>query len=331
MWWLVLIYIAVTALVIFCAVSLSSILDQLDKRTKISSVFLGGLVLAVVTSLPDLFTAIASVCFIKQPSLAFGGILGSNIINLAILSFFVVLSTKQFVQGDVSKKFFNTTIASLVVAILLLINAFVPTAFVIPAINLNAISLIIVAIYTVMLLLNRGDEKTHTVDTLTVSKFSIKQLTWFFILCSIALILCSIALSFITNVLSDYYMIDKNLAGALFLGLSTSLPEIVTSAVFIKKKNFNLAVGSIVGSVAFNWIILVLADILYIDGTIYMKDLSAQVLTGFLAGALLIMSITLSIKCFAKKQEKLRWLYFLFGVITIAITLAYLITSFYIL
>ncbi len=331
MWWLIIVYLVVTALVIFCAVSLSSILDQLDKRTKISSVFLGGLVLAVVTSLPDLFTAISSAIFIKQPSLAFGGILGGNIINLAILAFFIAMSTKLFLESNVSKKFFITTIASLIISVLLLINAFIPTSFVIPGINVNSISIIIVAIYTVMLLLNRGEEKAHTVDTLVVSKYSVKTLVLFFVLCAIALILCSTGLSFITNVLSDYYMIDKSLSGALFLGLATALPEIVTTIVFIKKKNFNLAVGSIVGSVAFNWMILVIVDILFIDGTIFMKDLSAQVLTGFLTAAIVLISITLSLKCFAKKQESLRWLYFSLGVAIVSLTLAYLVTAFYIL
>ena len=331
MWWLVLIYIIVTALVIFCAVALSSILDQLDKRTRISSVFLGGLVLAIVTSLPDLFTALSSVCFIKEPELAFGGILGGNIINLAILAFFIAVSTKTFSETTINKRFIITTVISLIISIILLLNAFLPDSFMIPGINVNAISICIVALYTIMLVLNKGDHKTNAVDTLVVSKYSVKKLVLFFVLCAIALILCAVALSYITNILSDYYSIDKNLAGALFLGLSTALPEIVTTTVFIKKKNFNLAVGSIVGSVAFNWLILVLSDIFYFDGTIFMKDANAQMLTGFLTGALALMTAILLLNAFLKKKNAWRWLYFCLSIAVVALTVAYLVTAFYIL
>ena len=331
MWWLVLIYIIVTALVIFCAVALSSILDQLDKRTRISSVFLGGLVLAIVTSLPDLFTALSSVCFIKEPELAFGGILGGNIINLSILAFFIAVSTKTFSETTINKRFIITTVISLIISIVLLLNAFLPDSFMIPGLNVNAISICIVALYTIMLVLNKGDHKTNAVDTLVVSKYSVKKLVLFFVLCAIALILCAVALSYITNILSDYYSIDKNLAGALFLGLSTALPEIVTTTVFIKKKNFNLAVGSIVGSVAFNWLILVLSDIFYFDGTIFMKDANAQMLTGFLTGALALMTAILLFNAFLKKKNAWRWLYFCLSVAVVALTVAYLVTAFYIL
>ena len=331
MWWLIIIYIVVTALVIFCAVALSSILDQLDKRTRISSVFLGGLVLAVVTSLPDLFTALSSACFIKEPELAFGGILGGDIINLAILAFFIAACTKTFSESTINKRFLITTIVSLIISIVLLLNAFLPDSFVIPGINVNAISLVIVVLYTVMLFLNKGDHKENTVDTVVVSKYSVKQLVWFFVLCAIALIICAVGLTYITNVLADYYMIDKNLAGALFLGLSTALPEIVTTIVFIKKKNFNLAVGSIVGSVAFNWLILVLSDIFYFEGTIFMKDQSAQILTGFLTCALALTAIVIAFNCFLKKKNAWRWLYFSLAVAIVAVTLAYLVTAFYVL
>ncbi len=331
MWWLIIIYIVVTALVIFCAVALSSILDQLDKRTRISSVFLGGLVLAVVTSLPDLFTALSSACFIKEPELAFGGILGGDIINLAILAFFIAACTKTFSESTINKRFLITTIVSLIISIVLLLNAFLPDSFMIPGINVNAISLVIVVLYTVMLFLNKGDHKENTVDTLVVSKYSVKQLVWFFVLCAIALIICAVGLTYITNVLADYYMIDKNLAGALFLGLSTALPEIVTTIVFIKKKNFNLAVGSIVGSVAFNWLILVLSDIFYFEGTIFMKDQSAQILTGFLTCALALTAIVIAFNCFLKKKNAWRWLYFSLAVAIVAVTLAYLVTAFYVL
>lgn len=328
MWWLILIYLAVTALVVFCAVALSSILDQLDKRTKVSSVFLGGLVLAIVTSLPDLFTAISSVCFIKEPNLAFGGILGSNIVNIAILSFFILISVKLFSTTKVNKRFLITTITSLIISLALLIYALLPKSFVIPEINVNGLCIFIVAIYALMLFLNRGDIKQSTAETMIVGKYSIRQLVWFFVLCSIALIALAIGLTYITNVLADFYIIDKNLAGAIFLGISTALPEIVTTLVFVKKKNFNLAISSIVGSVAFNWLILVVGDVFFFSGSIFMQNLSARLLTCSLTASLASIAIIIAVNCFAKNKEKWKWFYCLMAGINIALYISYLVVSF---
>lgn len=328
MWWLILIYLAVTGLVVLCAVSISSILDQLDKRTKISSVFLGGLVLAIVTSLPDLFTAISSVCFIKEPNLAYGGILGGNIVNLAILGCFMAICFKLYSQTQINKRFLITTISSLIIAVMLFAYSYISQSFVIPAINVNALSIIIVAVYALMLYLNRGDIKQSTAETISTYRYSIKQLVLFFVLSAISLIALAIGLSYITNVLADFYMIDKNLAGALFLGLSTALPEIVTTIVFIRKKNFNLAVSSIVGSVAFNWLILVVSDIFFFGGSIFMKGTSAQLLTGFLTISLALTSISIFANSFAKDRSKWRWLYCSIGVLIVLLTITYLVLSF---
>lgn len=329
MWWLILIYIVVVALVILCSVSISSLLDQLDKRTRISSVFLGGVVLAIITSLPDLFTALSSICFVQNPELAFGGVLGGNFVNIAILGMAMCICTRLYSQTQINKRFLIATIVSLIISIMLLIYAVSSTSLVIPAINVNGLSLIIIALYTFMLFLNRGEKKEITATAIPVSKYSVKQLMLFFAISAIALIALSIGLSYISNVLADYYMIDSTLAGALFIGLATTLPEIVTTIVFIRKKNFNLIVSSITGTVAFNWVILVLCDIFYFNGTVYLQNESAQVLLSFLTVMLSVLAISLATKCFRKKDD-LRWLYFCFGVSLVALALAYLVIAFFI-
>ena len=79
-------YIVLAVLVIGLSMRLSSYVDMLDKQTNLSGAFLGGVMLAAVTSLPELFTSISGVVFLNEPELVVGNILGSNLFNVAALS-----------------------------------------------------------------------------------------------------------------------------------------------------------------------------------------------------------------------------------------------------
>lgn len=60
-------------------------MDIIDKRTSISGAFIGGVILAAITSLPELFTSISATALLGQPELVIGNILGSDIFNTAVL------------------------------------------------------------------------------------------------------------------------------------------------------------------------------------------------------------------------------------------------------
>ena len=57
-------FFVLAAAILFLSVKLSEYVDLLDKSTKVSGAFIGGVLLAAVTSLPELFTSISAVLFI---------------------------------------------------------------------------------------------------------------------------------------------------------------------------------------------------------------------------------------------------------------------------
>lgn len=56
-------------LVVYLSVRLSYYVDCLDKKTNLSGAFIGGVMLAAVTSLPELFTSLTAVLALDQPDL----------------------------------------------------------------------------------------------------------------------------------------------------------------------------------------------------------------------------------------------------------------------
>ena len=74
-------YLLLAALTVFLSVKLSYYVDCLDQKTNLSGAFIGGVLLAAVTSLPELFTSLTAVLALDQPNLVQGNVLGSNVFN----------------------------------------------------------------------------------------------------------------------------------------------------------------------------------------------------------------------------------------------------------
>lgn len=76
-------YMLMVALIVFLSMKLGKYVDIIDAKSKISGAFIGGVMLAAVTSLPELFTSLTAVWVVRENELVLGNILGSDLVNLA--------------------------------------------------------------------------------------------------------------------------------------------------------------------------------------------------------------------------------------------------------
>ena len=96
-------YLIIAAVVVFASIKLSDYVDLLDKKTNLSGALLGGILLAAVTSLPELFTSISSTLLIKRNSFVLGNILGSNLFNMCLFFIPYVFFFVNLVKAKVGK------------------------------------------------------------------------------------------------------------------------------------------------------------------------------------------------------------------------------------
>ena len=89
-------YVVVASIVVFAAIKASHYIDLLDRTTKLSGAFLGGVLLSAVTSLPEFFTSLSATVFLDKPALCIGNILGSDLFNLAMLAVLALLAMRSF-------------------------------------------------------------------------------------------------------------------------------------------------------------------------------------------------------------------------------------------
>lgn len=331
MWWVWLLYVLCLVATVFTSNKLAEYIDALDKKTKISGAFLGGILLAGVTSLPELITSITAA-ILKQPEMTLGNILGSNVFDIAIIAVLMLVFFKRSLGKRVSKSNVVICIFTLFISVLILLCAIFDWQIVIPAINVNILTPLILVLYVVAIWFSqKTEEKTDTQSNDNIKEnqnitnaqikdetapktkakevtnkaeiLAVKQIVWRFILLALVLVGVSVAMTYLVDSIATTYDLGRGLAGALFLGIATSLPEIISSFTLVRLGNFDSAYGNIIGSCLFNFGVIALADIVYTEGTVFLTDLQSIILSACLVVAC-IMALIFGISRLQKSKYK---------------------------
>ena len=318
MWWIWIPYAISLVLVVYVSNILAYCIDALESKGKMTGAFLSGVLLAGVTSLPELITSVTAA-LMGEPEMTMGNILGSNLFDIAIIGFLMVLFAKRVKNKPFSKGNIIINIFTLVIAVILLFAMIFDWQIVIPYVNINILTPLIVLLYVIAIIIttdkgnkkkNKDIEKVNDKSGVIVSietrdntivmteereeskspknkymAYSTKKIVSIFIICAVVLVGVSVAMTYMVDIISEEYNLAKGIAGALFLGVATSLPEIVSTFSLVRLGNLDAGYGNILGSCLFNFLVLAIADILYFSGTIFNVDLQNLILSACLVAA----------------------------------------------
>ena len=227
--------------------------------------------LSAVTSLPELLTSLSSTVWLKNPGLSLGNILGSNLFNMTIIAMLIILWTSNFKKSNISKSHSYTAWVTLAIYVAVALNMLNIVNFEVLTISIT--SIIILVLYTLGVKTMSNDDggtaDEFKDETAVTTSLSLKQIIIRFILVSIGLVISSILITYVTDIIAARLNLGASLAGALLLGIATSLPELTSCVSLVKIGNFNVSVGNIVGSNLFNFLIIFISDVLFIGGTVY--------------------------------------------------------------
>ncbi|MEA3229474.1 MAG: calcium/sodium antiporter [archaeon] len=207
------------------------------KKYGISEFLIGFTVIAVGTSLPELATSITAVMY-GTPDIAVSNIIGSNIANIGlVVGITTILFSRKVRNGNL-----KNDLRFLIFSVLALIFVFRDGMITFQ----ESISFLVIyfayIIYSV---------KSRKMKKRKKEKQELK--TSLILIFGLALLLIgsnyliSSAISII-----DMSGISAKAFGFFFIAVGTSLPELATSIISIKKKHHNLAIGNIIGSNIFN-------------------------------------------------------------------------------
>jgi cation:H+ antiporter len=266
---LILSYGLIAALVIYATNKASFYVDQFDQKTQIGGAIIGGVLLATITSLPELITSLTSTSLLNQPGLAFGNVFGSNLVNLFILAIGDLVFVNQMMFNRVKTQR-KTTLIIIVMYIIFLIPYTLSTisslsfeSFTVSfGLTFNVVSILIILAYILSVFLMNNDEEESVEEENSDTDISLKHVVIKFTMWSALVILASVFLTYNVSGISNAFSLQQSFAGAIFLGVATSLPEFTAVITLLKLGNREAALGNIVGSNIFNLTIISVVDLL---------------------------------------------------------------------
>ncbi len=263
-------YVILAGLVVYLSLFLSKYVDALDKKTNLSGAFIGGVLLAAVTSLPEFITSLTAVFSLNQPSLVQGNVFGSNVFNLSVLGACILIFPKKFKGEYLSKSHILTSVFTFIMFIICFLGMKYDFTLKIGIFNVSYASIAILVLYIINITKMNSDESSSSEES--DLNLTVKQILLRFTICTILLVIASIALTNVTDRLNEKLNLGATVGGAIFLGIATSLPELTSSFNLVRLGNFNASFGNIIGSNLFNFTILSIADIFYSKGNIFKPD-----------------------------------------------------------
>ena len=274
-------FLILAFLTAFSSVKLSYYGDILGKESKLGSALVGGILIASITSLPEFITSISAV-LINNPSLSFGDILGSNMFNIFIISVFNVYFFRKNIFKSLKKSYKIECLILVIEYLLIIVSGLLNNKSII-----TILLFISYAVYGLSIVKSKSNEESSTYNE---SNPFIK-----FIFLSIILIILSSLLTIEADRITRIYpKISSSSVGAILLGITTSLPEVVSTFTLIKLNNIDMAISNILGSNIFNFLVLAISDIFIKNNHIftYVDNYSNMYLFGGLfIMVLLIFSI----------------------------------------
>lgn len=314
---------------VYAAVKLSTYADTLSEKTAFGGMFIGTVLLAGATSLPEVSTSLAAI-IIHNPDIAVGNVFGSNLFNLFILASIDLYYRKKRMFQGANKEHLYTASIGLLLALVAVLALTIKIDIIFVGIGLDTLLLIVIYIAGLTFIskkTKKGVKQTAVIEQQAVKKeISLKQAIIGFIVVAIIISISGTFLSISGDKIAFISGLGSTFVGSFLIAATTSLPEAVSVLMAVNLRNYNLAIGAILGSNMFNMLILGGADLLYKDGTLLANVSEVHRLT---ASAVAVLSI-ITIYTFLRRGERSTFLYSLPSLLLIVMYFlsSYLIFSF---
>jgi cation:H+ antiporter len=312
------VFLLAAAIVVAAAIYLNQFGDVISKKSSLSGAVVGTFLIAGATSLPELTTSLTAV-YIDNPDIAVGNMLGSNVFNLFILAVVDLIYRKRRLFQKVNRKAnIPSALFGFLFLTIIIFALFMPGSIEFFGVGLEMF-IIIILYFVAMKFVSSDDTEGESVPT---KDYSLKTAVIGFIIAALVVFASGSVLSIAGDQLAKATGMNASFVGSFLIAASTSLPELVTVLAAFKLANYNMAIGSILGSNLFNIQLLVLTDVLYRKGAILEAVDTSHI---FIAGLGLLMTLVIVYLLLRPANVLNKWRYMAPSFI---ITVLYIVVSY---
>ena len=287
------VFLASAVSVILLGNQLAKFGDVLASLTGWGRLFVGSILVALATSLPELSTNISAVRLDPpNPELAVGNVLGANMVNMFTMSVVaLIFGGKSFLQRVSPKQGYLIVLAAILTGSALLFGVFRPE---ISFWNIGAAAVIVLIIYVVGMWVvyttrpQDADDGNEEDPGITLTR------AWvMFGLVSLGVVVAGFFLAWSTDLIAEVTGVASSTLGILAVSVVTTMPEAAATVAAVRMGAPDLGVSGLFGSCVFNVTILSYADPFYREGILFNQTEPAHFVAGGVATVLILVGLVL--------------------------------------
>jgi cation:H+ antiporter len=288
--------------------------DMLAEKTGMGRTWLGLVVLAAVTSLPELATGTSAILWVHAPDLTVGDLLGSCMFNLLILALVDLFYPRGPVLTVAHRGHLLAACLGVVMLGVALMGLQAKQAL--GGISLGHVGLsspvLLICYVVAMRSLFRYQRRERAAyvaaheETLLYEDISLTTALVKFGLSALVVVAAGVFLPQVAERIALLMGWQQSAVGTVFVAAATSMPEMVVTFSALRLGAVDLAVGNLFGSNLINLGILGLMGFIYVKGPLLQAVSPKHVGTGLMA--VIMTGIAATEMMYRPEKKTLRWM-----------------------
>ena len=277
------------AVICYAGYYLSRYGDIIAEKTGMSASWVGLILLATATSLPELATGISAVTAANAPNIAVGNVLGATVFNLAFLVILDALYRKESLYTRAAQGHILSAALGILLIAFAGFSLLLDQAGVSPALgHIGLYTPLLVLIYLAAMRAVYQHERQTLVEFTEAAAFRYPGITmrraWVgYFTAALAIIAAGTWLPFIAKDLAQIMGWGQSFVGTLLVAAITTAPEAAVTLSALRIGAVDMAIANLLGSNLFNIVLLAIDDMFYTPGPLLAAVSSSHAITALTA------------------------------------------------
>lgn len=250
--------------------------DAISEKTHLGRVWIGVVLVATITAMPEMATGISAAALVDSPDLAFGTLLGSVCFNLTIIAVLDALNRQRIpMLSQVSSHQLPAARWGIALIAVAGLGLYLAPRVAMPSfgwLSLPGLLLLIVYLLAVRHILLA--ERRHGIaevrqTTERYARLTLRGVLLRFYLAAAIVVAAGVWLSFTGDRIAEVTGWGSSFVGNLLLAIATSAPEMVVCVSAVRIGVPDIALGDLLGANMLDAAMLGLVDLFYVRGSIF--------------------------------------------------------------
>ena len=317
------------AFIIVAGMQLTKNAEKIAANLGLSQTWAGALLLPLATTLPELVTSLRAA-LIAAPDLVGGNIYGSILFNLTLIALIDLVQGRGPLMARRKRTLLLTALMSMLILVISILGFILALPYRVGWIGLDSLAILIVYLLgSGMIMGLEGRRREQAEDKNGAEDNRKKDLLCsclFFGLAALIIVAAGTNLTDTADSISRETGLGRTLVGTIFIAITTSLPELVTTIAAARLGFVEMAVANVFGANFLDVFIFFIADLFYRQGLLFLH-LSAQNFILALMGIFLSLIVLISLHYPFRRQFLRMGLPSYFIIISYVVTIIFLYVS----